>query len=264
MSSMGCCAVTASFLIALLPSGAAAQPVAPTLRELQTLLKPGDYVVVIDKSSNETWGQAVHVSGSGITVAPAVRRGESVTISGERRVFDDANIGAVLRSNDEGVKGETIYPASWHAVDALAAGTDVTVTLTGGERRRLRLASVTASALQGLTPPGQQETLNRSEIVRIQRHGFADPTADGAVIGALIGAGVGFGITKAAYAACDGSCDAPAPGPMYLGIMTFNAGIGTVVGWIVDRMHKGKETVFPVVSPIVTKDRKGIALVLRF
>jgi hypothetical protein len=51
---------------------------------------------------------------------------------------------------------------------------------------------------------------------------------------------------------------------MFLGAMGFGAGTGAAAGWVVDTLHKGKQRVFPAVSPIVTKDRKGVALSMRF
>jgi hypothetical protein len=257
-------ALACSFIVALLPLGVAAQPIATAFRDLQKLLKPGDYVVVIDKAANEIWGQAIDISGSSITVAEAVKSADRVTITRERRVFDETNVRAILRSDSNGGKGAAVYPPSWGAVDALPRDADVTVTLAGGERKRFRFGSVTADTFHVRTSAGQEETLKKTDILRVERHGVDDPVSDGIVIGSLIGVGTGFALMTAAYAACDGSCDAPAKGPMFLGAMGFGAGVGALTGWIIDKAHRGKATVFPVVAPIVTPDRKGVALSLRF
>jgi hypothetical protein len=91
-----------------------------------------------------------------------------------------------------------------------------------------------------------------------------DPTKDGAIIGALVGAGAGLGLTAIAYANCTGSCEAPEPAGPYAMGAAYGAGIGALTGWLIDRLHKGKATVVPVVSPVLTSRHKGIAVSVRF
>jgi ABC-type Fe3+-siderophore transport system permease subunit len=91
-----------------------------------------------------------------------------------------------------------------------------------------------------------------------------DPTTDGAIIGAIVGAGAGLGLIGIAYATCTGSCEAPEPAGLYSMGAAYGAGIGALTGWMIDRLHKGKKTVFPVVSPVVTSRYKGIALSVKF
>jgi hypothetical protein len=144
------------------------------------------------------------------------------------------------------------------------------MNLTG---RRLLLVSLLVGALasdaaaqalghaQLLTPSGRRELLNGPSAFQIRPPRVNDPAVDGAIIGALVGAGVAAAWMTIAYANCDDSCDAPARGPMYLAAMSMSAGVGAVAGWVVDKLHKGKG---PVVAPVVTKDRKGLALSMRF
>jgi hypothetical protein len=42
-----------------------------------------------------------------------------------------------------------------------------------------------------------------------------------------------------AYAQCDAGCDAPEPLPMSLQAGAYSAGVGAVVGWIIDASRKG-------------------------
>ena len=91
-----------------------------------------------------------------------------------------------------------------------------------------------------------------------------DPTTDGAIIGALVGAGAGLGLVGIALANCTGSCEAPEPAVMYSVGAAYGAGIGALTGWLIDRLHKGKKTSFPVVSPVLTSRHKGIVLSLKF
>jgi hypothetical protein len=91
-----------------------------------------------------------------------------------------------------------------------------------------------------------------------------DPASDGALIGALVGAGAGLGLAGIAYANCTGSCEAPEPAGPYAMGAAYGAGVGAFTGWLIDRLHKGKEKVFPVVSPVVTSRHKGITLSVKF
>ena len=67
-----------------------------------------------------------------------------------------------------------------------------------------------------------------------------DPSWDGAVKGALLGAGAMAGVLTVGYANCDAGCEAPAEGPMFAWGMGVGAGGGAAVGWLIDKLHKGK------------------------
>jgi hypothetical protein len=67
-----------------------------------------------------------------------------------------------------------------------------------------------------------------------------DPVGNGIAWGALAGAGVAAGLVGIAYAQCNDTCDAPARLPMYAGGMAIGAGSGAGVGWLIDKLHKGK------------------------
>jgi len=60
------------------------------------------------------------------------------------------------------------------------------------------------------------------------------------VNGALVGAGARAGVLTIGYACCDAGCDAPAEGPMFAVGMGVGAGGGAAVGWLIDKVHKGK------------------------
>jgi hypothetical protein len=255
--------IVGALLVAALPSTSAAQAVARSFAEIQAILEPGDYVIVIDRAEQETWGQVAAVSERTLTVATARRFTDRVEISGDRRSFAEDDVSLVLRSDATGVRGVGVYPASWDRVRSLQPGSELTVVLTSGERQANRLAEATASGLRVLTSSGRSVAIEKSDILRIERRSVDDPVGNGIAIGALAGAGAGAAVASYMYATCGGTCDAPARGPTFLLSMGVCAGIGAAAGWIVDRAHKGKEVVFPVV-PVVTRDRKGLTFVLRF
>jgi hypothetical protein len=101
----------------------------------------------------------------------------------------------------------------------------------------------------------------------------ATRSSNGLVVGALAGAGTMFGMTAVMYARCDAGCDAPARGPMFLASMAFGAGIGTAAGWIIDKIHKGTDQLFPAppagsmrigVAPLVSTRQRGFHVSLDF
>jgi hypothetical protein len=251
-------------LVAFLPSAAAAQAVARTFSELQTILKPKDFVVVVDRNDQETWGPVVSVSDRTLTVARALRADGRVEITADRREFAEGSVTLVLRSDRTGARGAGVYPPSWDRVEALPPGSEVTIVLASGERQRSRFAGVTAEGVRLLAPSGQSSRFAKADVVSLERRGVDDPVGNGIAIGAVAGAGAGLAIVSAMYAACGDGCDAPARGPTYLTAVGFGAGIGAAIGWIADRAHKGKEVVFPAVAPIVTRERKGLVFTVRF
>ncbi len=253
-------------MVALLPSGADAQAVATTFAGLQTLIKTEEYVVVIDRADRETWGKVAALSASELTLVMVVSTdgGARILTTTDTRDFSEGNVALILRSDSTGRKGSGIYPASWDTVDMLPSATDVVVTSEAGDRRRYRLGQATPDSLRLLAPSGQEEILRKSDILRVERQGVDDPSGNGAVIGALIGAGTGLGLVASMYAACDAGCDAPEPGGMYSMAAGFGAGIGALSGWVIDKLHKGRETVYPVVSPVLTSRHKGVVLSVKF
>jgi hypothetical protein len=254
------------FMAAIVVSDAAAQSVARTFEELAMLVEPGDYVFVIDRGDRETWGRVTDVSAASLTLVVVLKHegGARLEVTSDTRVFSNDTIGLLLRSDASGRRGAAIYPASWAKVDALASGEDVTVFLGSGERRRYRLAQSDADSLRGFAPSGHQEAVERRQIVRVERNGVDDPSIDGTILGALIGAGTGLGLMTVAYATACATCDAPEPGPMFLAAGSFGAGVGAFTGWLIDNLHKGKEVVYPAVSPILTRQRQGVSVSLRF
>jgi hypothetical protein len=44
----------------------------------------------------------------------------------------------------------------------------------------------------------------------------------------------------------------------------YGAGIGALAGWVIDKLHKGRKKVLPVVSPVLTTRHKGVAVSVRF
>ena len=148
-------------------------------------------------------------------------------------------------------------------MNALAAGTLVRVSFTGGTTSSYRFGTATPDALTLTGASGQTQTISKSAITRVVREQHRDPVGNGIAVGALIGAGTMTVVTAVAYATCNQSCDAPAPVPFYLSSMAFGAGIGAAAGWLIDRLHKGSDVVFPVAA-VVTPGVKALYIARRF
>ena len=61
-----------------------------------------------------------------------------------------------------------------------------------------------------------------------------DSVGNGIAIGAAIGGGTAFALISVMYARCDG-CDAPAFSELGVPVTLFGAGIGALVGYLIDR-----------------------------
>ena len=227
----------------LLPLSAHAQ-MAQRFEQLTTLLEIGDSVLVVDAAATEVWGRVVKVTPSALTVSLIHRKGDTIVTGPEQRRFEAGDVQLVTRATDAGARSGVVFPASWERVDALLPGEDVTITLDSGVKHRSRFDLATSDILRLTTREGRAESFDKQAVARVVRHGYDDRVSDGALIGAAAGIAVGVAALRAAYAACRG-CDAPAPGPFYFGVATFTGSIGGFAGWLIDRLHRGKEVVFP-------------------
>jgi hypothetical protein len=101
-----------------------------------------------------------------------------------------------------------------------------------------RFGVALAAAVTLVPEPARAQTAPRLEPASVFTP--SDPTWDGAVKGALVGAGAMAGVLTIGYARCDAGCEAPAEGPMFAWGMGVGAGSGAAVGWLIDKLHKGK------------------------
>lgn len=88
--------------------------------------------------------------------------------------------------------------------------------------------------------PADEPVVRRTSPYRRDSAGY------GTLIGALVGAGTGMALLGVAYSMCDRYCDAPARLPMFSMAAMYGGGIGALTGWLADRLHKGKDVVYPV------------------
>jgi hypothetical protein len=136
----------------------------------------------------------------------------------------------------------------WERVDALAAGTPITLTLTSGERRTARFRAATADALtievasRDALSPGREEAVAKSAIARIVAN---DPIPHGAQAGAWIGAGAIASFYQVTATACGVGCENDMPSGAVLAIAGMGAGAGAAVGWLVDRTAGDGDVLFP-------------------
>lgn len=274
MHGIGVRALQGAVLVAVAVNSAAAQNIAPSFERLQEFLKAGEDVYVVDHAGQETWGRVVDISASTLTIARMHRSKTGTVITDDRRTFREDTVTRILRSDALGAKGATLYPASWHRVQALQADTPISVVLDTGERRNYRFTSAGPRRLRLLTSSGRPEHVEKSRISRVLRQGFDDPVDNGLVFGALTGAGAALGFIAVAQARCGSGCNEPSNyTALSLTFTAFGTGVGAFAGWAVDRIHKGTELLFPVaptatasvsVSPILSVRRRGVSVAIRF
>lgn len=250
-------------VLTLVPSLVTGQTLARTYADLLAMLAPRDRVVVTDVSGRETMGPIETVSSDAFTMAVTVKTPTGSITGAERRTFREADIRSVRRIDNAGIPGPVIYPVSWARVDALPAGSLLRVSFTGGKTEAYQFASASPDALTVTGASRQQQTISKSAIDRVVREQHRDGVGDGIAFGTLIGAGSMALITAVLYANCDAGCEAPAPGPFFAISIGMGAGIGAGAGWLVDRLHKGSEVVFPVAA-VVTPGLKAVYLTRRF
>lgn len=257
---------TASACLAVLllaPWVAAGQTLARTWADLLTMLAPRDRVIVTDASGRETMGPVETVTGDAFTMAVTVKTPTGSMTGAERRTFREADVRGVRRLASDAAAGPVIYPVSWARVDTLPAGSRLRVRFTSGQTDVYQFTSASPDALTVTSASGQTQTISKSTIDSVVREQHRDGVGDGIALGALIGAGSMALVTTVLYANCDAGCEAPAPGPFFAISIGMGAGIGAGAGWVIDRLHKGSEVVFPVAA-VIAPGMKALYVTRRF
>ena len=128
-----------------------------------------------------------------------------------------------------------VVPGKWQKVDALQPGTQIKVTLKAGDRIECIFNSSGPVDLT-LTDAGRGEVkVPKSEVLKIVgSDGYNDSIGDGVAMGALIGVGLVL-----VSMAVEGNSRFSNAGEIALG-----AGMGAVVGLVVDTAHKGNELLY--------------------
>jgi hypothetical protein len=93
---------------------------------------------------------------------------------------------------------------------------------------------------------------------------YDDRVGNGIAIGAALGAIGGVVLTGALYAECRNLCDAPDELPTYAMYAGLGAGAGAGVGWLVDKLHKGKRPRTMPVAVHIRTDRHEQAVRLQW
>lgn len=142
-------------------------------------------------------------------------------------------------------------------------GDTLVVTDTRGNSIQGKVESLSAASLRLITRSGVREFAEK-DVVEIQRR-KGDPLGDGAKRGFVLGAVTGFVVALAVKGAKD---EAPLAGAVGFGI--YGAGIG--VG--IDALKKSNQTIYRApgasnparvhVAPLLSNDRKGVAMSLSF
>jgi hypothetical protein len=134
---------------------------------------------------------------------------------------------------------------------SVQTGRRVWATLADGREVTGHVASLSATALE-LMKDGHVTSTPLADVRKIEQ---ADSNMNGLWIGAAAGAGAGF-VSGLATCAAMYECSPGIP-PVFMAIGT---GIGGLVGWVIDKQHVSRETVYVsgaksprlTVAPIVT------------
>jgi hypothetical protein len=133
---------------------------------------------------------------------------------------------------------DAVIPGRWERVYALKPGASVVVTTNSGKRLQGIFNALDSKTLILAAAPGAPAIVQRSEIARIA----VPATNDGLTNGAFIGAGAGLGVALAILGAL-GSQDGYILPSAKTGAPLLLAGVGGLVGMLIDRGHKRPERV---------------------
>jgi hypothetical protein len=134
--------------------------------------------------------------------------------------------------------GPGITPGSWDRVQRLELGSRLVVTLKSGVRLEGAFNGLAQREMVLTDRAAQPLTITRSEISRI-----ATRVDDTLANGALTGAGIGLAAALAVLATVGSGEGYVLPSAKW-GAPALLAGVGIVVGVLVDRAHKGQEVIY--------------------
>ncbi len=127
-------------------------------------------------------------------------------------------------------------PGRWEKVGMLPPGSEIIITLKGGERVESVFRSLSPNELTVIDPAGRERKLVKSGVHRIVRENHHDSPVDGTLIGAGAGSAGGLVLSFVCFAAFQhGSCFVWTP---------LGAGVGAAAGVVADSLHKGKELLY--------------------
>ena len=159
-------------------------------------------------------------------------------------------------------------PAAAQIDPAVAAvGQNVRVSLLNGGRETGRLLSLSATEVV-IRTRGSEVRLPLDRVRSVTK--VPDPIRDGALWGAAIGAVAGLQILKCEPGVND---DCPSPHSWWYLDAPLGAGVGAIVGALIDRSRVAKDSVVYrapakssqfLIAPVITPTRRGVTLALRW
>jgi len=140
-----------------------------------------------------------------------------------------------------------VIPGRWERVEALAPGTELLVSLRGGERLEGVLARMGPGELTISDTAGRERILPRTAVLKIQTAAVVhDRLCNGSLIGSLAGAAAGVAaMIGFANAVTHGPVHWDEDGPAYLAAAALaGGGIGAATGALIDARFARHELLF--------------------
>ena len=134
-----------------------------------------------------------------------------------------------------------VIPGRWEKVDALEQGAEIVITMKSGERVKGTFQQHDAETLFVAEVNGSERPIPEREVAKVVRPLVeGDSSWDGAAIGAAIGYGGGW----AGLAAMKSGGGDWAWSDAFEMFGPIGAGVGALVGYLVDKSHKGTEVLY--------------------
>ena len=134
---------------------------------------------------------------------------------------------------------ESVPPGNWAKVESLSKGDEISVKMTFGDKMKGEYLGLDSDAIR-LKTEGKERVYPRNDIAEIHLLNINDSNQNGVGIGALVG-GAALGLL-AVNAFKDEANSNVAAAAVVSGAL--GAGIGGLVGYVVDNSKKGSELIY--------------------
>jgi hypothetical protein len=128
---------------------------------------------------------------------------------------------------------ESVPPGNWAKLKSLPLGAEISVKMMFGDKMNGEYMGLDAEAIH-INIDGQKKTFPSRDVAEIRLREVRDPNNNGTLIGLAIGGGAAAFLLAIGYAEAE----------YYAVYVPTWAGIGALIGYVSDNLHKGSELIY--------------------
>jgi hypothetical protein len=128
---------------------------------------------------------------------------------------------------------ESVPPGNWAKVESLAQNEEISVKMLFGDTMQGKYLGLDPDAIR-INIEGQERMYPKKDVAEIRLTGIRDSNNNGSLIGLAIGAGASTALLAAGNA----------ESKYYAISVPIWAGIGALIGYVADNLHKGSELIY--------------------